>query len=58
MKKIYIPRSRLAPSGKESITDILTEVTTMAGMDHQNIVRYHHSWIETEPRKDKKESSE
>ncbi|GMS86147.1 hypothetical protein PENTCL1PPCAC_8322, partial [Pristionchus entomophagus] len=37
------------PSGLKKDADVIAEAAYLSKMDHPNIVRYHHSWIEHPP---------
>uniref|UniRef100_A0A2D3VE31 Protein kinase domain-containing protein n=1 Tax=Ramularia collo-cygni TaxID=112498 RepID=A0A2D3VE31_9PEZI len=49
VKKIPIRPSmvrRIATEGNAVLDEILVEVRSLSRLDHPNVVRYHHSWIE------------
>lgn len=51
VKKIVIPPARIRAIKQkgDKITALLSEVRALAQLNHQNIVRYHHGWIEIVP---------
>jgi len=48
IKKIIITAERLR-ARKDRVTTLLSEVRALAQLNHQNIVRYYHGWVEFVP---------
>jgi len=48
IKRIIITAERLH-ARKDKVTSLLSEVRALAQLNHQNIVRYYHGWIEFVP---------